>query len=47
MQDTLGTAEMATGVHDCGYGRITGMGMSMLWVWIRAYVRVCIDVNFL
>ena len=39
LQDKLGSAETAMGVHNCSYGRTTGTGMGMLRVQIRAYGR--------
>ena len=37
-QDKWGSAEMAPGVCDCGYGHMTGTGTGVLWAWIQAYV---------
>ena len=37
-QDKWGSAEMATGVCDCGYGRMTGTGTGVLRAQIQAYV---------
>ena len=35
LQVKWGSMETATGVRDCCYGRVTGTGVGMLWVWIQ------------
>ena len=45
LQNKWDSSETAMGVRDCDYGRTMGTGMGVLWVQIRAYVHVNIDIN--
>ena len=38
LQDKWGSMELATGIHNCGYGHTMGTGVGVPWVRMRAYV---------
>ena len=39
LQDKWGSAETATDVRDCGYGRTMGTGTGVVRVQIQAYIQ--------